>query len=138
MGTSRADRKVVTMEHEETSPTPERAQHGELTRSPRQVPDANGDIGFPWRATGILAVMERRGSIDADMRKAGERFGRLFYAAHLDPIKAADMCRVPGLGGPVEGGEWRRHAELCMTPCGLWAGMDRQQRIAPGMCLERK
>ena len=42
-----------------------------------------------------LATMHRRGSITHGMRDAGEVFRRYFRTAQLDPLKAADMARLP-------------------------------------------
>ena len=74
-----------------TEPSPERRQHDRITRAPEQVADADGAIGSPWRAEGLLARLERHGDIGHRERAAGDEFGRLFQLAHLDPLRAADM-----------------------------------------------
>jgi hypothetical protein len=76
------------------SPTAERRQHGPVERLSRQIADAGGAVARPYRAVDTLAVMERRGSITAGMRKAGEHFRHLFRLAGLDPLHAASFVRV--------------------------------------------
>ena len=76
-------------------PTPERAQHGAIAEVPAPFADAAGAPSAPWRAIDILAALDRREAITAEMRQAGERFRAQFRAAHLDPLRAADMARVP-------------------------------------------
>lgn len=71
-----------------------RRQHDPVERVSDQIADAAGNIGNPWRAIGVLAAMERRGTITAGMRAAGDRFHELFVLAHLEPLHAADMSRV--------------------------------------------
>lgn len=44
--------------------------------------------------------MERRGSITAGMRQAGEAFRARFAAAQLDPLHALDLSRLRVGGGP--------------------------------------
>jgi len=77
----------------EPAPSPERRQHGRITRADETLPDANGAIGLPWYAESMLARMERRGDITSRERHAGEQFGRLFQLAHLDALKSADLRR---------------------------------------------
>jgi hypothetical protein len=90
----------VTVADRITKPSEERRQHGRVYRG-GQTPDANGDIGDPFRADGLLDRMERRGDITAEMRQAGERFHALFHRAMLDPIRAADMLRTSHGNGPA-------------------------------------
>lgn len=75
-------------------PTRERRKHDRVMREVGQIADSAGEIGNPFRAEGMLGRMERRGDIDGRMRQAGEKFQELFWKAHLDPLKAADMGRV--------------------------------------------
>ena len=44
-------------------------------------------------AIDTLATMERRGSITANMRHAGETFRAVFRTAQLDPLRAIDMTQ---------------------------------------------
>jgi len=53
------------------------------------------------RAIDTLKVMERRGSITAGMRRAGEIFRNYFRLAQLDPLRASDMNRLPSGGRPA-------------------------------------
>jgi hypothetical protein len=78
----------------------ERRQHGRVDRLVEQIADANGDVGAPWKAEGLLEQLQRRGAIDDRQRQAGEEFQRLFHIAAIHPLKAADMGRVYcGYGG---------------------------------------
>jgi hypothetical protein len=47
------------------------------------------------RDVDTLAAMHRRGSITTGMRDAGGIFRGYFRTAQLDPLKAADMTRLP-------------------------------------------
>src|SRR4051812_1900390 len=66
---------------------PDRAAH-------RGIADARGKASRPYRALDTLAVMERRGSITAGMRQAGEDFQTRFATAHLDPLRALDLSQL--------------------------------------------
>ncbi len=79
-------------------PTPERAQHSAIAEVPAPFADATGAPSRPWRAIDILGALDQHGAITAEMRQAGERFRAQFRAAHLDPLRAADMARVPIAG----------------------------------------
>jgi hypothetical protein len=75
-------------------PTPERRNQGTIERVERPLPDSSGRPGRPYRVVDTLAAMERRGTITAGMRQAGEDFRARFAIAQLDPLKAFDMTRV--------------------------------------------
>jgi hypothetical protein len=75
-------------------PTPERAQHGPVERLEQAIGDAAGQPSRPYRAPDTLHVMERRGSITAAMRQAGEDFRARFAIAQLDPLRATDLSRL--------------------------------------------
>lgn len=75
-------------------PTPERRRHGPMERLERAIGDAAGLPSRPYRAVDTLAIMERRGSITAGMRQAGEDFRARFAHAHLDPLRALDLSRL--------------------------------------------
>ena len=75
-------------------PTPERHQHGPVGRLPRAIADATGQPARPYRALDTLAMMERRGSITAGMRQAGEDFRARFTVAQLDPLRALDLAHL--------------------------------------------
>jgi hypothetical protein len=78
-------------------PTPERSNHGIVERLERTISDASGRPSRPYRFVDTLAVMERRGSITAGMRQAGENFRDCFAVAQLDPLSAFDISR-PRIG----------------------------------------
>jgi hypothetical protein len=75
-------------------PTPERAAHGLVELVPRPIADETGAPSRPYRAVDTLAIMERRGSITAGMRQAGEDFRARFAVAQLDPLRALDIARL--------------------------------------------
>ena len=78
-------------------PTPERSNHGIVERLERTITDTSGRPARPYRFVDTLAVMERRGSITAGMRQAGEDFRDCFAVAQLDPLSAFDISR-PKIG----------------------------------------
>lgn len=65
-------------------PTPERGQHDTIERESRQIVDAHGNIGRPFRVVDILAMMLRRGSITPNMALAGYKFRDTFSTGLLD------------------------------------------------------
>jgi hypothetical protein len=79
-------------------PTPERRNHGIVERLDRPIADESGRPARPYRAVDTLATMERRGSITARMRQAGEDFRARFTTAQLDSLRAPDWSRLR-LGG---------------------------------------
>jgi hypothetical protein len=79
-------------------PTTERMRHGVVERFVRPIADEYGLPSRPFRAVDTLTAMERRGSITAEMRAAGEDFRALFQRAHLDPLHAARLERCGGAG----------------------------------------
>lgn len=81
-------------------PTLERREHGLIERLIRPIADESGGSARPYRAVDTLAVMERRGSITASMRQAGEDFRARFATAQLDPLRALDYSRPRDGGGP--------------------------------------
>jgi hypothetical protein len=88
-------------------PTPERSNHGIVERLEPTISDSSGRPARPYRFVDTLAVMERRGSITAGMRQAGEDFRDCFAVAQLDPLSAFDISR-PKIGSrsgvrPMEG-----------------------------------
>lgn len=74
--------------------SPERRQHGVIELEPAVIADAAGRPARPYRAVDTLTIMERRGSITAGMRQAGEDFRRRFAVAQLDPLRALDLARL--------------------------------------------
>src|SRR5215470_7906729 len=75
-------------------PTPERRNHDVIELLNRPIADESGRPGRPYRTVDTLAAMERRGSITAGMRQAGEDFRARFATAHLDPLRAPDWSRL--------------------------------------------
>ncbi len=96
----------ATAKFGDSGPTPERRRHGAIERLERAIGDAAGHPSRPYRAVDTLAIMERRGSITAGMRQAGEDFRARFAHAQLDPLRALDLSRLR-LGEP----SWRRGNE---------------------------
>jgi hypothetical protein len=81
------------------APTPERRNHGLIERVDAPIADQTGRPGRPYRAIDTLAAMERRRSITAGMRQAGEDFRARFAVAQLDPLRVPDWSRLRH-GGP--------------------------------------
>jgi hypothetical protein len=81
-------------------PTPERRTHGVVEQLERPIADESGRPGRPYRAVDTLGAMERRGSITAGMRQAGEDFRTRFATAQLDPLRAPDWARLRVGGSP--------------------------------------
>ena len=75
-------------------PTPERLRHGPVEQLDRPIADTQGTPSRPYRALDTLAIMERRGSITAGMRQAGEDFRARFATAQLDPLRALDLSQL--------------------------------------------
>ncbi len=80
-----------------------RKQHKPLDGAPalgrfdQTLVDARGRVGAPIRAYDTLAALHRTGAIDADMLQAGRDFEELFARCNLDPLRAPDMGRIPGM-----------------------------------------
>ncbi|MFI4947995.1 MAG: DUF6456 domain-containing protein [Alphaproteobacteria bacterium] len=91
---SQRTRAAATTSLQDSGPTPERRQHGEIERMERAIGDAAGQPSRPFRAVDTLAIMQRRGSITAGMRQAGEDFRSRFGFAHLDPLRALDLSHL--------------------------------------------
>jgi len=83
------------------APTPERQQNSPVERLVRPIADAAGHPARPYRAVDTLAVMERRGSITAAMRQAGEDFRARFAVAQLDPLRALDLTHLRVAESPL-------------------------------------
>ena len=94
--TRRHPRRVAAQISENVAvmPTPERLNHGVVERLERPIADESGRPARPYRAVDTLATMERRGSITAGMRQAGEDFRARFATAQLDPLRAPDWSRL--------------------------------------------
>ena len=71
------------------------------------VPDVRGAKGSPFRAIDILTVMHRAGTITTAWKTAGKQFSDDFAIAGLEPLRAADVSRIPGQHG-IDSGTLRR------------------------------
>jgi hypothetical protein len=80
---------------DETAPSPERFAQGLIERAPHAIADEAGRPARPYRAPSALDILLRRKTITPAMHQAGEDFHALFVAAALDPLRAADLLRVP-------------------------------------------
>lgn len=72
-------------------------------RSPLQLEevremDPEGRIVVHHRVVDTLRRMVKAGTITEPMADAGRTFERQFILAQLDPLRAPDICRVPGNG----------------------------------------
>jgi hypothetical protein len=88
---STAKKHKAVAPREGVGPSPERAQHNAIEPVSRTIADNNGQPSRPFRVVDTLAIMERRGSITAGMRQAGEDFRARFAVAQLDPLRAVDL-----------------------------------------------
>src|SRR5579883_3104238 len=73
---------------------PERRRHDAIEPVERAFADAAGRPSRPYRVVDTLQIMERRGTITAGMRQAGEAFRARFACAQLDPLRALDLSRM--------------------------------------------
>ncbi len=78
--------------------------HSIVERLSHSILDFNEVISRPYRSIDTLAEMERRGSISPAMRAAGETFRENFAAAHLDPLRAANIYRSAVGTNPLDHG----------------------------------
>ena len=87
-------RKTPAVGVHDAGPTPQRMQHGLVERLERAIGDAAGHPSRPYRAVDTLLIMQRRGSITAGMRQAGDDFRARFALAQLDPLRAFDPSHL--------------------------------------------
>ena len=96
-------------ERDVVKPLQERLTHGAVIRAEATIKDAEGGIGLPWIGLDTLARMQRAGTINKQMRVAGDRFHDFFRRASLDSaLFAVDPTRIPmqkGKGFRWVGGE---------------------------------
>jgi hypothetical protein len=108
------------------APTPERMRRG-VELIAKAIPDDDGRPSQPYRSIDILAAMERRGAITAEMRQAGEDFTSTFRRAYTGDIQASDPSRpfVSGtrIGTPIDGND-RALESVCKTMLAL-GGMEQ-------------
>lgn len=75
--------------------TPERRRRGDVERLPQTIADEAGHPARPYRVVDTLTAMLRKGTITPAMRQAAEDFRAQFVLASLDPLRAADLNRLP-------------------------------------------
>lgn len=72
-----------------------RGQHDRIEPLARPIADIRGIYGYAYRVVNTLEIMEAAGTIDQDMKIVGQEFQRDFDIAQHDPLRAADMGRIP-------------------------------------------
>lgn len=105
------------------APTAERGAHDLIERVERVIADSAGLAARPYRVIDTLAVMERRGSITAGMRQAGEDFRRAFSMAQLDPLRALDWSRLRSGGARAHNGGEQRSAGIENARDRVWRAL---------------
>ncbi len=115
----------------------ERLQHGLVEVVPAVIADAAGRPARPYRAVDTLMMMERRGSITAGMRQAGEDFRRRFALAQLDPLRALDLSRLSLGDKPAPRGDHAPGLRAEMARTSVWRAILAVGGIASpaGSCL---
>jgi hypothetical protein len=115
----------------------ERLQHGPVELVPVVIADADGRPARPHRAVDTLTLMERRGSITAGMRQAGEDFRRRFALAQLDPLRALDISRLSLGDKPSWGGDHAPGLRVEAARIAVWRAVGAVGGIASpaGSCL---
>lgn len=91
-------------------PTPERWNRGDVEALPHAIQDEAGRPARPYRRVDTLALMMRKGTISAAMRQAGDDFHALFVRAALEPLRAADLMRMPHGQQPRDLGDTQMEA----------------------------
>ncbi|HEU0218626.1 MAG TPA: hypothetical protein VFQ90_18365 [Stellaceae bacterium] len=117
--------------------SPERLQHGQFELVPAVIADAAGRPARPYRAVDTLTLMERRGSITAGMRQAGEDFRRRFALAQLDPLRALDISRLSLGDKPSQRGDHAPGLRVEAARVAVWRSIGAVGGIASpaGSCL---
>lgn len=117
--------------------TPERRQHGLVEPFLTVIADAAGRPARPYRAVDTLTMMERRGSITAAMRQAGEDFRHRFALAQLDPLRALDLSRLSLGDKPSRRGDHAPGLRVEAARVAVWRAIRAVGGIASpgGSCL---
>jgi hypothetical protein len=104
---------------------------------PAVIADAAGRPARPYRAVDTLTLMERRGSITAGMRQAGEDFRRRFALAQLDPLQALDISRLSLGDKPSRRGDPAPGLRVEAARVAVWRAIGTVGGIASpaGSCL---
>ena len=117
--------------------TPERLRQGPIELSPGVIADSAGRPSRPYRAVDTLTIMERRGSITAGMRQAGEDFRHRFATAQLDPLRALDLSRLSLGDKPSRQGDYAPGLRVETARTAVWRAIRAVGGIASpaGSCL---
>ena len=118
-------------------PTAERLRHDPIERLDRAIADAQGQPSRPYRTLDTLAVMERRGSITAGMRQAGEDFRARFATAQLDPLRARDLAQLRRGDSRARSSEDERGLRVEAARDAVWRAIQAVGGIASpaGSCI---
>jgi hypothetical protein len=124
-------------EPSEPAVTPERLRHGPVELAPATIADSAGRPSRPYRAVDTLTIMERRGSITAGMRQAGEDFRHRFALAQLDPLRALDLSRLSLGDKPTRRGDHAPGLRVEAARTAVWRAVGAVGGIASpaGSCL---
>jgi hypothetical protein len=116
---------------------PEQLQHRLVEPVPVVIADSFGRPARPYRVIDTLAIMERRGTITAGMRSAGEDFRRRFTIAQLDPLRAIDLSRMSLGDKPVGRGDYAPGLRVEAARTAVWRAIRAVGGIASpaGSCL---
>ena len=92
-------------------PSPQRAarRHGRDFDEVREK-DPDGGFVLHHRTVDTLGKMLRAGTIDQAMHDAAKDFQAAFIIAHLDPLRALPILRVPGRGRNPDLNDHQLHA----------------------------
>jgi hypothetical protein len=125
------------LETDDAIVTPERRRHGVVERLAAPIADSNGHLARPYRAVDTLTIMERRGSITAGMRQAGEDFRNRFALAQLDPLRALDLSRLSLGDRPTRRGDHAPGLRVEAARTAVWRAIRVVGGIASpaGSCL---
>src|SRR5438552_1038477 len=91
----RMRKKRIAAARDDVAPTPERQARGDVERLAQSIADEEGRPARPFRTVDTLAAMLRRGTISPAMQQAGEDFRALFHRGSLEPLRAANLARIP-------------------------------------------
>lgn len=130
-------RRQNQREPRENPISPERLRHGLIELVPAVIADTDGRAARPYRAVDTLTLMERRGSITAGMRQAGEDFRQRFAVAQLDPLRALDISRLSLGDKPTRRGDHAPGSRVEAARGAVWRAIGAVGGIASpaGSCL---
>ena len=132
------NRRRTTEETNEDIASPERRQHGAVELVPTVVSPTwrDGQRGLIERLD-TLTMMERRGSITASMRRAGEDFRNRFALAQLDPLRALDLSRLSLGDKPSHRGDHAPGLRAEVARTSVWRAVSAVGGISSpaGSCL---